>query len=86
MKRILLEMEKLKNPNSGLGQFCLNLGEQFNTINAKDLQLDFYLPSEKKKYFGENITRHLVLGTLYFVPALNSHYILLLHLEDLVNL
>lgn len=53
MKRVLIEMEKLKNPNSGLGQFCLNIGKQFQYIAPKDLQIDLYLPSSHENIFGE---------------------------------
>ena len=62
MKRILIEMEKLKTPNSGLGQFCLNIGEQFQHINPKNLQLDFYLPAFQKNIFGEefNYIKHTI--------------------------
>jgi len=42
MKKVLLEMEKLKNLNSGLGQFCLSIGEQFQKLNPQHLELDFY--------------------------------------------
>jgi glycosyltransferase involved in cell wall biosynthesis len=55
MKRVLVEMEKLKNPNSGLGQFCINVGEQFQQLKPADLELDFYLPSVQKNIFGEDI-------------------------------
>ncbi len=55
MKKVLVEMEKLKNPNSGLGQFCINIGEQFQKLKPNDLELDFYLPAIQKNTFGEDI-------------------------------
>jgi glycosyltransferase involved in cell wall biosynthesis len=54
MKRVLLEMEKLKNLNSGLGQFCLSIGAQFQKLSPQNIELDFYLPSLQKNVFGEN--------------------------------
>lgn len=54
MKRVLLEMEKLKNLNSGLGQFCLSIGQQFKILDPKNVELDFYLPSLQKNIFGDN--------------------------------
>jgi glycosyltransferase involved in cell wall biosynthesis len=74
MKRVLIEMEKLKNPNSGLGQFCLNIGEQFQLLNTKNLQLDFYLPSFQKNIFGEefNYIRHTPLHKL--LPLSSSEH------------
>jgi len=74
MKRVLVEMEKLKNPNSGLGQFCLNIGEEFHLLENKNLQLDFYLPASQKNVFGEkfNYVKHSPLHKL--LPLNSSEY------------
>lgn len=53
MKRVLLEMERLKNPYNGLWQVCLSLGEQFQKIEPQNLRLDFYLPDSHRGIFGE---------------------------------
>lgn len=60
MKHVLLEMEKLKNPNSGLGQFCANIGEELNRMETSDLELDLYLPAALKNKFGDkfNYVKH----------------------------
>ena len=47
--RIVFDTEKLKNANSGLGQFCLHLGK---ALLKKEKELFFYLPAEAKKSFG----------------------------------
>ncbi len=74
MKRVLVEMEKLKNPNSGLGQFCINIGEQFQKLERDNLELDFYLPALQKSTFGENINfvKHTPLHKLF--PLNSSEY------------
>lgn len=74
MKHILIEMEKLKNLNSGLGQFCLHLGEHFQQLNTSNLQLDFYLPADQKNIFGETFTyiKHTPLHKL--LPMSSSTY------------
>ncbi len=73
MKRVLVEMEKLKNPNSGLGQFCLNIGEQFQNFESENLRLDFYLPSFQKNVFGEqiNYVKHTPLHKLLPLNSVN---------------
>ncbi len=53
-KTILLEMEKLKNPNSGLGQFCLHLGRQFHQTSHPNLEMDYYLPETQQSIFGDS--------------------------------
>ncbi len=74
MKRILIEMEKLKNPNSGLGQFCFNIGEQFKLISNKNLQLNIYLPAINKNIFGEefNYVKHTPLHKI--LPVDSNEY------------
>ena len=52
MKQVLVEMEKLKNPNSGLGQVCLHLGQQFQRLEHPTLQVHYYLPLAQQKIFG----------------------------------
>ncbi len=74
MKRVLVEMEKLKNPNSGLGQFCLNIGQQFQALHPANLELDFYLPEFQKNIFGSrfNYIKHIAFHKL--VPPDSSEY------------
>lgn len=74
MRKVLLEMEKLKNLNSGLGQFCLSIGEQFQKINPHNLELDFYLPALQKNVFGEKF--HYVKHTSFhkLIPLNSSEY------------
>ncbi len=54
MKTVLIEMQKLGNPNSGLGQFCLHLGKAMEKLNPQNLQLDFYLPERMRGIFGNS--------------------------------
>ncbi len=74
MKKVLVEMEKLKNPNSGLGQFCIHLGEQFQKLKPTDLELDFYLPAIQKNTFGEDFhyVKHTTLHKL--IPLSSADY------------
>ncbi|MFN8343210.1 MAG: glycosyltransferase [Cyclobacteriaceae bacterium] len=50
-KKVLLEMTKLRNMNSGLGQFCHHLGNEFARHNRK-LDLLFYVPTAFLNAFG----------------------------------
>jgi glycosyltransferase involved in cell wall biosynthesis len=74
MKQVLLEMEKLKNPHSGLGQFCMNLGEELQKSETSDLGIDLYLPSNLKGAFGEqfNYVTHTALHKL--LPPSSKKY------------
>jgi glycosyltransferase involved in cell wall biosynthesis len=50
-KRIFLETAKLKNLNSGLGQFCLQLGGEISRLNT-DFDLTFFVPPSQEFVFG----------------------------------
>ena len=47
MKDVILDIDKIKSPYSGLGQFCLNLSEALLKLK-KDLNFGFYTPFPKK--------------------------------------
>ena len=74
MKRVLLEMEKLKNLNSGLGQFCLSIGQQFKSIDPQNLELDFYLPSLQKNIFGDTFNYVKQTSLHKLIPFSSTKY------------
>lgn len=74
MKSVLIEMEKLKNPNSGLGQFCLHLGHQFHRIGHPNLHLNYYLPSSQRKIFGGDTPTVQHSSIHKFFPLNSSPY------------
>lgn len=54
MKTVFLEMEKIKDLNSGLGQFCLNFGRAICELNTSSFTPYFHVPSQKIGIFGES--------------------------------
>jgi glycosyltransferase involved in cell wall biosynthesis len=52
LRTVFLEMERLRHPATGLGQFCLHLGRQFIVQDTSDLDLRFFLPSSRRTLFG----------------------------------
>jgi len=59
MKKVLLEMEKLRYPSTGLGQFCLHLGKSMAKEDNKGLDLHFYLPENRVGEFGNQFHYHI---------------------------
>ena len=53
MRTVLLEMEKIKNLNSGLGQFCLHLGRALTQNSHREISTAFYLPHSSGHILGE---------------------------------
>jgi glycosyltransferase involved in cell wall biosynthesis len=52
MRRVFLEMERLRHPATGLGQFCLHLGKQYVVQDTSGLDLRFFLPASGSALFG----------------------------------
>jgi glycosyltransferase involved in cell wall biosynthesis len=52
MKKVVIEMEKLRNLNSGLGQSCLHLGQAMNVLPHPDLKIIYQVPKNCVGIFG----------------------------------
>ncbi len=64
MPSVLLEMEKLKVPLSGLGQFCLHVGAELVAARGAGTDLAFYVPRSHVGAFGGAV-RYLVHSPLH---------------------
>lgn len=53
MTKAFVEMEKLKVPHSGLGQFCLHAGRAMVDRRPATLELHFYVPGARRGVFGD---------------------------------
>ncbi len=56
MFNVLLDMGKLKNPNSGLGQFSYYFGKHISEIKNEKLHYNFLVPESKTGIFGKEYT------------------------------
>ena len=54
MHEIIVEMEKIQDPYSGLGQFCLHLGNALIQENRDSFNIKFLIPESKKELFPSN--------------------------------
>ncbi len=64
MASVLLEMERLRVPRSGLGQFCLHVGAELVAQRPRGAELAFYLPRAHVGAFGGGV-RYLVHSKLH---------------------
>ncbi len=53
MTKILIDTERLRDLNSGLGQFCLNLGRELAQQRPEGDELTFLVPDEQTGLFGD---------------------------------
>lgn len=51
MKCVVLDLLKLKNPNSGLGQYCLSLAQGLQDIPQNDIEFKFLVPKNFNNVF-----------------------------------
>jgi glycosyltransferase involved in cell wall biosynthesis len=52
MAKVVLEMQKLRVPESGLGQFCAHLGRELGGLERGPLELEFLVPESHVGCFG----------------------------------
>jgi glycosyltransferase involved in cell wall biosynthesis len=64
MPSVLVELEKLKVPHSGLGQFCLHVGAGLASRRDPGLDLAFYVPGPCAGAFGGAV-RYVVHSPLH---------------------
>lgn len=73
MKKVFLEMEKLKHLQTGLGQFCRSLGNEFAKENDPGLDLHYFLPSGCDGIFGKEAKYiHQKAWNKIFIPNSRS--------------
>ncbi len=53
MPKVILEMQKLRVPESGLGQFCAHLGHELAALDRGPLDLEFLVPASRVGCFGD---------------------------------
>lgn len=59
MNKVVIEIDKVKNPYSGLGQFCINLGREIIATQPTDYDLEFALTRKADKPFADFGNYHL---------------------------
>ncbi len=72
MKSVFIEMEKMKNLNSGLGQFCFHLGHALASSFGNDIEPLFYMHSKLKGIFGPQYKYKEIAWWHKFVPVNSS--------------
>ncbi|WPV68464.1 glycosyltransferase family 1 protein [Chitinophaga sp. LS1] len=56
MPQLLFDCEKMKYPNTGLFEFCKQLGLALLNNKMADEEMVYYVPAQYTGYFGENAT------------------------------
>jgi glycosyltransferase involved in cell wall biosynthesis len=70
-KKIIIDFERLKYPNTGLYSYSKSLGESMNLLSESDLTLNYYLPKSFKNHFS---TRINVIENHFWHKYIPSNY------------
>ncbi len=60
MNKVVVEIDKVKNPYSGLGQFCINLGKELITQQPSNIDLEFAITKKVDHPFSDFGNFHLI--------------------------
>ena len=60
MKHVLIDLDRLKNINTGLGQVALFFGKKLSEIDDKEIKFTFLVPKKYKGYFGNKVNYETV--------------------------
>lgn len=75
MKSVLIDIYKIKDPFSGLGQFSLNFAEELSARELDKFQFNFLIPPKGDiPNLGENATLVKTTTIKRYFPALNKDY------------
>jgi glycosyltransferase involved in cell wall biosynthesis len=55
LKNVLIDLERMKYPNTGLYHYCLHLGRHLARLASNENRLYYYVPPSKVDYFGPSV-------------------------------
>ncbi len=74
MKNILIDLDRLKDINTGLGQVALFFGKEFAKINDNNIKFTFLVPKNYNGYFGTNVDYEIVSLKRRWFPSICKKY------------
>ena len=73
-KSVLIDLDKLKDLTTGLGQVALFFGTEISKIQDNDLKFTFLVPNNFVGYFGNNVNYETISLKHRYLPFLNKKY------------
>ena len=72
--KILIDLDRLKNPWNGLGQFALKFGTELAKKTYQDLKFTFLVPPKYVGYFGNHVDYEITNWKRRYFPYFLPHY------------
>lgn len=73
-KKILIDLERLKYINTGLGQVCLNFGNEISKVKSECFEFTLLVPKKFKNAFGDSVKYETTGLFRKYVPWLCKSY------------
>jgi glycosyltransferase involved in cell wall biosynthesis len=73
-KSVLIDLERLKYINTGLGQVCLNFGNEISKLSYDRMEFTLLVPSGYIGFFGKNVKYERVSIIRKYFPFLCKSY------------
>lgn len=73
-KNILIDLDRLKDINTGLGQVALFFGKYLSQLNEKDIKFTFLVPKKFVGFFGKNVGYETVSLKRRYFPFICKKY------------
>ncbi len=74
MKKVLIDLDRLKDINTGLGQVSLFFGKKISELRDKGLEFTFLVPKKFVGYFGDRVKYEKVSLKRRYFPSLCKKY------------
>jgi glycosyltransferase involved in cell wall biosynthesis len=71
---ILIDLDRLKDPNNGLGQVAINFAEELSKRKYDDIEFTLLVPPRFEGKFGTNVRYEIISRKRRFLPWLCSSY------------
>lgn len=71
---ILIDLDRLKDKNNGLGQVAEHLGRTLSQMNVPDMHFTFLVPKQYVGYFGNTVTYETTNLRRRFLPWICKRY------------
>jgi glycosyltransferase involved in cell wall biosynthesis len=72
--KVLIDLDRLKDPNNGLGQVALNYGNILGKTEDPDLKFTLLVPKNFVGYFGDKVEYEAITFKRRYFPALCPKY------------
>ena len=71
---ILIDLDRLKDLNTGLGQVALFFGQEISKLDDPDFKFTLLVPRKYMNYFGDNVDYELISLKRRYFPSLCRKY------------